>query len=338
MSGRAAETPPPAACPHCGHRVDPGTSFCPGCGISVADLQARIATMAATGGDASAEGAAWQAQPDDPSLELLRAATLGEYEIMGELGRGGMACVYLGHDIALDRKVAIKVMLPDVLRQEGMTERFKREAKTAANLGHPHIVPVFTVRESPGILFFVMKYVEGRPLDSVIREMGQLPLDMVRTVVSQVGDALDYAHRKGVIHRDVKPANIMIDTEGWALVADFGIAKVTEAHGLTISGSVVVTPYYMSPEQAEGGALTGASDQYSLGVVAYEALAGKLPFDNPSLIGLLLAHREAAPPPLEPLRPGCPAPMRAAAPIRSCSAAGRSRGMSRTQSSSDDSI
>ena len=305
MIERGPQSVAPPTCPRCGHRVDPDASYCPGCGSSVADLQAGVAT-------APGAAAAWPEPADDPSLELLRAATLGEYEILGELGRGGMACVYLGHDIALDRKVAIKVMLPDVLRQEGMTERFKREAKTAANLGHPHIVPIFTVRESPGILFFVMKYVEGRPLDSVIREMGRVPFDMVRTVVSQVGGALDYAHRKGVIHRDVKPANIMIDTEGWALVADFGIAKVTEAHGLTISGSVVGTPYYMSPEQAEGGALTGASDQYSLGIVAYEMLAGKPPFDNPSLIGLLLAHREATPPPLESLRPDCPAPMRAA--------------------------
>jgi serine/threonine protein kinase len=265
-----------------------------------------------TPGVGSTDAAAWLLQPDDPTLELLRATTLGEYEVMGELGRGGMACVYLAHDIALDRKVAIKVMLPDVLRQEGMIERFKREAKTAANLGHPHIIPIYTVRESPGLLFFVMKYVEGRPLDSVIRELGQLPFDMVRTVVSQVGNALDYAHRKGVIHRDVKPANIMIDTEGWAAVADFGIAKVVEADGLTVSGSVVGTPYYMSPEQAEGAELTGASDQYSLGIVAYQMLAGKLPFDNPSLMALLLAHREAAPPPLESLRADCPAPMRIA--------------------------
>jgi predicted Ser/Thr protein kinase len=312
VSDRLPETAPSPACPRCGHRVEAGTSFCPGCGISVVDVQAGIATVSTpvAGATTGAGGGTWPG--DDPTLELLRATTLGEYEVMGELGRGGMACVYLAHDIALDRKVAVKVMLPDVLRQEGMIERFKREAKTAANLGHPHIIPIFTVRESPGILFFVMKYVEGRPLDSVIREIGQLPLDMVRTVVSQVGDALDYAHRKGVIHRDVKPANIMIDTEGWALVADFGIAKVSEAHGLTVSGSVVGTPFYMSPEQAEGAELTGASDQYSLGIVAYQMLAGKLPFDNPSLMALLLAHREATPPPLQSLRPDCPAPMRVA--------------------------
>ena len=310
MTDRAQDAKAPPECPRCGHRVDAGTSFCPACGVSVADLQAKVATMVAPGGGTSA-AAAWPLT-DDPTLEPLRAATLGEYEVMGELGRGGMAVVYLAHDIALDRKVAIKAMLPDVLRQEGMIERFKREAKTAANLGHPHIIPIYTVRESPDLLFFVMKYVEGRPLDSVIREIGQLPFDMVRTVVSQVGNALDYAHRKGVIHRDVKPANIMIDTEGWAVVADFGIAKVTEAHGLTISGSVVGTPYYMSPEQAEGVELSGASDQYSLGIVAYQMLAGKLPFDNPSLMALLLAHREAAPPPLASLRPDCPAPMRVA--------------------------
>ena len=185
----------------------------------------------------------------DALLEALRQATLGEYEVLAELGRGGMATVYLAHDIALDRKIAIKVMSPVLLSGEGMAERFKREARTAGQLSHPHIIPIYAVRESGALLYFVMKFVEGRPLDSIIREIGPLPIPMVQTILQQVGSALGYAHRRGVIHRDIKPANIMIDADGWAVVTDFGIAKVSEPQGLTMTGATIGTPSYMSPEQ-----------------------------------------------------------------------------------------
>src|SRR5436190_8497188 len=170
---------------------------------------------------------------EDRLLERLRVAAAGEYDIHGELGRGGMATVYLAHEIALERKVAIKVMHPAMIYGEGMVERFKREARTAAHLSHPNIIPVYAVREADGLLYFVMKLVEGTPLDSIMRELGKLPLPMVEAILAQVGGAFGYAHRRGVVHRDIKPSNILIDDEGWAVVTDFGIAKVQESEGLT---------------------------------------------------------------------------------------------------------
>ena len=240
-------------------------------------------------------------------LGHLREATLGEYDVVGELGRGGMATVYLAHDIALDRQVAIKVMHPGLLMGEGMIDRFKREARTAASLTHPHIIPIHLVRETPRILFFVMKYVEGRSLDTIIAQQGALPIKMAETILLQVGGALGYAHRRGVVHRDVKPANIMIDSEGWAVVTDFGIAKVAEAGSLTMSGTTVGTPYYMSPEQCSARPVTGASDQYSLGIVCFEMLAGKTPFTGDSLMDIMRKHFFETPPDLGTVRPDCPA-------------------------------
>src|SRR2546426_472931 len=144
----------------------------------------------------------------DALLDALRKATLGEYEIQAEVGRGGMATVYLAHDLALDRKVAIKMLAPALLLMgEGMVERFKREARTAAALTHPHIIPIYTVKEADRVLYFVMKYVQGRPLDAIIRDVGPLPLRLARAILAQVADALGYAHRHGVIHRDIKSAH-----------------------------------------------------------------------------------------------------------------------------------
>ena len=239
-------------------------------------------------------------------LERLRTATLGEYEILGELGRGGMAIVYLAHELSLDRKVAIKVMLPAMLTGAGMVERFKREARTAANLSHPNIIPIFSVREVEGLIFCVIKLVEGTPLDSVMRELSQLPVPMVQGILAQVGGALGYAHRHGVIHRDIKPGNILIDDEGWAVVTDFGIAKVVSNVGLTTTGMAVGTPTYMSPEQATADEVTGASDQYSLGVVAYEMLAGRPPFVGSSMVALMYSHNHDAPPSIKQFRPDVP--------------------------------
>ncbi|HEY7569135.1 MAG TPA: protein kinase [Gemmatimonadaceae bacterium] len=246
----------------------------------------------------------------DKLLERLRDATRGHYDIYGELGRGGMATVYLAHEISLDRKVAIKVMSPAMVHGAGLVERFKREARTAANLAHPNIIPIYAVREVDDLLFCVIKLVQGTPLDAIMRELDELPIRMVQAILAQVGDALAYAHRHGVVHRDVKPGNILIDDDGWAVVTDFGIAKVPEMEGLTMTGVAVGTPTYMSPEQGAGGEVTGASDQYSLGVVAYEMLTGRPPFTGTSMMSILYSHFHDAPPPLETLRPDCPASLR----------------------------
>ena len=298
---------PTIACANCSEPIAAGARFCSRCGHDVSGPQGFLTTTQLPPGE--------DASPDSGlrTLELLRRVTLGEYDIMGELGRGGMAIVYLAHDIALDRKVAIKVMNPGLLMGAGMSERFKREARTAAALTHPNIIPIHLVRETEGLLYFVMKYVEGRGLDSIIAETGPLPINMVLTILSQVGGALGYAHRRGVVHRDIKPANILIDTEGWVVVTDFGIAKVAEAGSLTVSGMTVGTPNYMSPEQCTAKPVSGASDQYSLGIVAYEMITGRAPFaGGGSLMEIMRMHFFETPAPLQSVRPECPPGLAAA--------------------------
>ena len=248
---------------------------------------------------------------DRDEFEALRATTLGQYDVAGELGRGGMATVYLAHDIALDRKVAVKVMSQVLSLGDGV-ERFKREAKTAASLSHPNIIPIYAVQHTERLLYFVMKYVDGRSLDSIIRELGPLPIPMIQAILGQAASAFGYAHRRGVVHRDIKPGNILIDDEGWAVITDFGIAKVAEAEQLTSTGLSVGTPTYMSPEQVGALPVTGASDQYSLGVVAYEMLTGKPPFTGGGMMAMMYAHVHQAPAPIENVRPDCPEGLRAA--------------------------
>src|SRR6266550_4169695 len=292
-------------CARCGTSLAPGAYFCLRCGTSVPVTAGRASAQVAPPSPPPPR----RPPPDAPNAQLdaLRHATLGEYEILAELGRGGMATVHLAHDLALDRKVAIKVLAPALLAMgEGMVERFKREARTAAALSHPHIIPIYAVKESEHVLYFVMKYVQGRALDTVIRDDGTLSTPMVQTILAQVGDALGYAHRHGVIHRDIKSANIMLDEEGWAVVTDFGIAKVVQAQGLTMTGVTVGTPTYMSPEQCATEEVTGASDQYSLGVVAYEMLTGTLPFQDDSIMSVMYAHFNQPPRPVTELRPDCP--------------------------------
>jgi hypothetical protein len=247
--------------------------------------------------------------PDaDPDilLALITEATAGDYEIIGELGRGGMAAVFLARDISLNRKVAVKTMLPELTSRRDMVERFKREAQMAAGLSHPHIVQIHSVRETKRLVYFVMKYIEGRGLDSIIAAHGALDLDMTRLVLQQAGSALSFAHHRGVVHRDVKPANIMIDENGWAIVTDFGIAKVDDGAGLTATGMTVGTPQYMSPEQFYDKPVTGASDQYSLGIVAFEMLSGQKPFDGKSVAEIITKHLFSEPPDIRQGRPDLP--------------------------------
>ncbi len=301
-------TPPiaPSFCSRCGTQVNAGAHFCSVCGQDVSGEQASLATAQLTATSRPPAGADMYAD----QLDALRQSTLGEYEILGELGRGGMAAVYLAHEFALDRKVAIKVMSPALVSGAGMIERFKREARTAASLSHPHIIPVYAVRETDRLLYFVMKFIAGRPLDGVLKELGPLPIPMIQMILQQVGSAFGYAHRRGIVHRDVKPANIMIDEEGWAVVTDFGIAKVSQAEGLTMTGMTVGTPTYMSPEQCMAQDVTGASDQYSLGVVAYEMITGRPPFSGGSMMAIMYGHFNDPPPDIAAVRPDCPEELR----------------------------
>lgn len=293
-----------AQCQRCSSPVEDGALFCSKCGMDVSSISGgRLDdTLAATVISGPQEAAPSRAT----MRQALRDATLGEYEILNELGRGGMATVFLAHDISLDRKVAIKVMAPHLLEGEGMAERFKLEARTAAQLSHPHIIPIYAVKETANMLYFVMKFVEGKELGDVMRRTGQLPIPLVKDILTKVGSALGYAHRRDVVHRDIKPGNIMIDEEGTPIVTDFGIAKVAETSGLTMTGSTIGTPSYMSPEQCEAKPVAGASDQYSLGVLAFEMLTGALPFEADSPVTVMYKHVHEELPVLEDFRPDCP--------------------------------
>ncbi|MEX2181757.1 MAG: serine/threonine-protein kinase [Gemmatimonadaceae bacterium] len=226
----------------------------------------------------------------EPLIERLRRATIGRYDVYAELGTGGMASVFLALDLALDRKVAIKVMSPAMMNSADNIARFKREARVSASLNHPNIIGIYAVGDDPDLAYFVMKYIEGRALDSVIREGGQQSVPFVQTLISAAGKALHYAHSRGVVHRDVKPANFMLDQDGWLIVTDFGIAKLEDMKGLTMTGSIIGTPYYMSPEQFNGKQVTGAADQYALGIVAYEMLTGKQPYTGDTIVEVMRGH------------------------------------------------
>jgi eukaryotic-like serine/threonine-protein kinase len=247
----------------------------------------------------------------EPLIERLRRATIGRYDIYAELGSGGMASVFLALDLALDRKVAIKVMSPALASSEDAIERFRREARVAAALSHPNIIGIYAVGDDPELAFYVMKFVEGRSLDSVIRDEGRQSITFTQAIIQYAGNALAYAHTRGVVHRDVKPANFMLDLDGWLVVTDFGIAKMEDAKGLTMSGTLVGTPYYMSPEQFDGSPITGASDQYALGIVAFEMLTGQTPFNATSLGEVMKGHLLDPPPPIRQLRPDVPPEMEA---------------------------
>lgn len=282
----------PLSCRHCGQAYQEGDRFCPACG-----------TPKTTGFDSG--GATRPASVWDLVLARLRRATLGEFDIKGEIGRGGMAAVYLAHEVALDRKVAIKVMSPTLLAGHGMAERFKQEAITVANLNHQHIITIHAVRQFEDLQYFVMQFVEGCSLETIIKQGGPLPIPAVRALLYHVGSALAHAHGHGVIHRDIKPGNILTDRAGQGLVTDFGIAKVMESPSNTQTGMVVGTPAYMSPEQCQSGKVSWKSDQYSLGVVAYEMVAGRAPFDGPTLTVIhAQVHDEV--PSLVARRPDCP--------------------------------
>ena len=239
----------------------------------------------------------------------LVSALEGTYELLQEIGRGGMGVVYAGRDVRLDRLVAIKV-LPDLVSSNVVRERFLREARAAARLTHPSIVPIYAADERSGVTFLVMAYVDGTTLSVKLRDGNALsPADAV-PILRDVALALNAAHARGVVHRDIKPENILVDrATGRAMVTDFGIARLADAMqsgALTRTGQVLGTVGYMSPEQVTGAEIDGRSDLYSLGVVAFETLAGRLPFDGPAPV-VIVAHATKPAPPLASVAPHVPA-------------------------------
>ena len=248
----------------------------------------------------------------DPEFLELQEALAGEYSLQRELGRGGMGVVYLARDVQLDRDVAIKVLPAHLARDAQARERFLREARMAAGLSHPNIVPIHRVSEARRFVYFVMSYIEGETLGERLRTRGPLPPSEATRVLREVAWALAYAHGRGIVHRDVKPDNILLEKgTGRALVTDFGIAHGGRDAALE-PGKVMGTAHFMSPEQGAGETLDGRSDIYALGVVGYLAVSGRLPFETTNLPALLVRQATETPPSVMAAAPGLPPALAAA--------------------------
>jgi serine/threonine protein kinase len=236
----------------------------------------------------------------------------GRYQVVKKLGAGAFGTVYKAKDRILGRMVAIKTIRLEGLAAAGssldeLIDRFKREAQVSAQLKHPNIVTIYDVGEASGLSYLAMEFIDGVGLDRVIASAGRLPLERAASLAAQVADALDFAHKNNVVHRDIKPANIMVEAGDRVKVTDFGIAKVTDSGDhLTITGSLLGTPSYMSPEQARGAALDGRSDLFAVGAVLYEMLAGKKAFRGDSITGLIFKIITEEPPPIRELEPSIP--------------------------------
>jgi serine/threonine-protein kinase len=248
---------------------------------------------------------------DDELRAHVQRALAAHYELDCEIGRGGMGIVYRAKDRRLKRQVAIKLLPPELAFRSEIKSRFLREAETAAQLSHPNIVPIYTVDEQEQLVFFVMAYVSGDNLAKRLHERGVLTIDETRKVLREVADALAYAHDRGVVHRDIKPDNILLDAvTGRPMVTDFGIARAMDSSGdsrLTATGMAIGTPAYMSPEQAAGEReIDGRSDLYSLGILGYQMLTGEPPFTAGSTPAMLVKHISERPVPVEQRRPDVP--------------------------------
>ncbi len=270
-------------CSRCGTQNDDASKFCRSCGLDLAATPLK-------------------GESEVSEVDLVRQELKEEYDIVEELGRGGMAIVFKARERQLERDVAIKVLPFSLAFDKEFVERFQREARTSAKLEHPNIIPIYRVGKSGRVIYFVMKFLRGKPLSSVLAARRSLPPGEIRLVLAQVGRALAYAHKTGIVHRDIKPDNIMFDEHGHAVVTDFGIAKAaTGGSKLTGTGMSIGTPHYMSPEQARAQPLDGRSDIYSLGVVAYQCLTGSVPFDGEDSFSIGYKHlmEELSTPPLD---------------------------------------
>jgi serine/threonine protein kinase len=292
---------PSETCIHCSTPLPDGSQLCAQCGTPVpGSSYSDMPTLTPQGREI---------------FERLQEATEGKYEIFRELGRGGMAFVFLGRQKSLDRLVAIKVLLPMLAYDPELVERFMREAKTQGKLDHPNIINVFEVYNESGLSFFTVPFIQGQSLRGYLKDNLQPPIPKIRRYIAQAADALAYAHRRGVVHRDIKPDNMLIDGERDRIViTDFGIAKALQAETtLTTPGDLLGTPQYMSPEQGEGRQdLDGRADQYSLALIAWEMLAGRRPFQADNLAELMYLHRFEEPDDIDEIRPDAPRNMRAA--------------------------
>ncbi|HKC39023.1 MAG TPA: protein kinase [Gemmatimonadales bacterium] len=271
MTGAAGST---MECVKCHTPLPDGSKFCLACGADV------------TGGGTLGAGTG-----TDGLMQRLQRLVEGKYRVDRMVGKGGMGAVFLAHDLTLEREVAIKVLPPDISMDEHIVKRFQQEAKTAAKLDHTNIIPIYRVESEGGLNYFVMKYIAGTSLEDVIDQKQELTIDYIQRVLWEAACALGHAHQRGVVHRDVKPANIMFDHDSRVMLTDFGISKALQAaSGFTGTGMIIGTPHYMAPEQAKGGTVDGRADQYSLGVVGYRMLTGELPYSGDSVHTILYKH------------------------------------------------
>src|SRR3954447_7146979 len=237
------------------------------------------------------------------SAQMIGTVLSGRYRLEAKLGSGGMSTVYLARDETLDRSVAIKVMHREMSEQADQLQRFRREARAVAQLSHPNVVAVIDAGEDGGYPYIVLEYVEGETLKQRIDRLGRLPVDEAAAYGIEIGRGLAAAHAQRLIHRDVKPQNVLIDSDGRAKVTDFGIARSLESDGLTKTGRVLGTTDYVAPEQAMGQPVDARCDIYSLGILLYEMLAGEVPFKADTLVGVAMKHVNERMPDVQERRP-----------------------------------
>ena len=283
-------------CANCNSPVPEDSKFCLECGADLSDPGSGPRTVE---------------KPDELIIRLTRTLE-GRYRVAKMVGRGGMGAVFLAQDLTLERPVAIKVLPPEVSHDETLVGRFEREARTAAKLDHPNIIPIFAVESSGDLHYFVMKFVDGESLEQVLAS-GVLSIEQSQECLWEAARALGHAHTRKVVHRDVKPGNIMFDHDGRVMIADFGISKAMQSSTqYTQTGQVIGTPFYMSPEQAKGQEVDGRSDQYSLAVVGFQMITGRLPFQDQAVHTIIYKHIFEEPPSIRELCPECPAYVAAA--------------------------
>jgi serine/threonine protein kinase/tetratricopeptide (TPR) repeat protein len=270
-------------CPKCNHKNPADTNFCGKCGAKIS-LTEKISISPTETLKA-------------PTRELSIGSILASrYQIIQELGKGGMGSVYQVIDNELDEQVALKLLKPEIAADEETIERFRNELKLARKISHKNVCRMYHLGKIEDTQYITMEYVPGEDLKSLIRKIGQLPVAKAVSIAQQVCEGLAEAHKLGVVHRDLKPQNIMIDDEGNARIMDFGIARSIRSKGITEAGVMIGTPEYMSPEQVEGMEIDHRSDIYSLGVILYEMVTGRVPFEGDTTISIALKHKKDTPP------------------------------------------